>query len=97
MDGLTLHDYAADVAGVIRELDLAPALVLGHAYGNRIARTVAADSPDLVRGVIVVAAGGRIEPKPEAQKALMTLFTPTASEAEVLDAMRWMVGDPRTP
>jgi pimeloyl-ACP methyl ester carboxylesterase len=43
MEGLTPHDFAADVAGVIEGLDLAPAFVLGHALGNRIARTVAAD------------------------------------------------------
>lgn len=92
--GLTLHDFAGDVAGVIQELDLAPGFVLGHAFGNRIARTVAADRPELVRGVILVAAGGKVEPRPEAQQALATLFTPTASEAEVLEAMRWMVGAP---
>jgi len=39
MDGLTLHDLAGDVAGLIQELDLAPGFVLGHAFGNRIART----------------------------------------------------------
>jgi pimeloyl-ACP methyl ester carboxylesterase len=94
MEGLTLHDFATDVAGVIDELDLAPAFVLGHAYGNRIARTVAADRPDVVRGVILIAAGGKVPPGPEAQQALVTLFTPTASEAEVLDAMTWMVGSP---
>jgi pimeloyl-ACP methyl ester carboxylesterase len=94
MEGLTLHDFAADVAGVIEEVADGPALVLGHAFGNRIARTVAADRPDLVRGVILIAAGGKIDPSPEAQRALMTLFTPSASEADVLDAMRWMVGDP---
>lgn len=94
MDGLTLHDFAADIAGVIEGLDLVPAYVLGHAFGNRIARTVAADRPELVRGVILVSAGGKVDPRPEAQRALQTLFTPTASEAEVLDAMRWMVGSP---
>jgi pimeloyl-ACP methyl ester carboxylesterase len=94
MDGLTLHDYAADVAGVIEQLDAAPAYVLGHAYGNRVARTVAADRPDLVRGVVLVAAGGKVPPAPEAQQALATLFTPTATQDELLDAMRWMVGDP---
>jgi pimeloyl-ACP methyl ester carboxylesterase len=93
-EGLTLHDLGDDVAGVIEALDAAPAFVLGHAYGNRVARTVAADHPDLVRGVILVAAGGKVEPRPEAQQALMTLFTPTASEDEVLDAMAWMVGSP---
>lgn len=94
MSDLTLHDFAADVAGVIEELGLAPANVLGHAFGNRIARTVAADHPELVRAVILVAAGGKVEPQPEAQRALQTLFTPSASEADVLDAMRWMVGAP---
>jgi pimeloyl-ACP methyl ester carboxylesterase len=82
------------VAAVIEELDLAPAYVLGHAYGNRIARMVAADRPDLVRGVVLVAAGGKVAPRAEAQQALRTLFTPTASDSEVLEAMKWMVGTP---
>ncbi|NPD06546.1 alpha/beta hydrolase [Nocardioides sp. zg-1308] len=94
MEDLTLHDYASDVAGVAQELGLAPTVVLGHAFGNRIARTVAADRPDLVRGVVLVSAGGKVEPVPEAQRALATLFTPTATEAEVVEAMRWMVGSP---
>lgn len=94
MQGLTLHDYAADIAGVIEGLDAAPAFVLGHAFGNRVARTVAADRPDLVRGVILVAAGGKVEPRLEAQHALQTLFTPTSSDAEIFDAMQWMVGSP---
>jgi pimeloyl-ACP methyl ester carboxylesterase len=94
MEGLTFHDFAIDVAGVIDDLDVGPAFVLGHAYGNRIARTVAADYPDKVRGVILIAAGGKVAPSPDAQLALKTVFTPTSSEAAVLDAMRWMVGDP---
>jgi pimeloyl-ACP methyl ester carboxylesterase len=94
MEGLTLHDFAADVAGVIEGLGLAPTFVLGHAFGNRVARTVAADRAELVRGVILVSAGGKVEPRPEAQRALVTLFTPTATESDVLDAMKWMVGSP---
>jgi pimeloyl-ACP methyl ester carboxylesterase len=94
MEGLTFHDFATDVAVVIDDLDVGPAYVLGHAYGNRIARTVAADHPAKVRGVILIAAGGKVDPSPDAQLALRTLFTPTSSDAEVLDAMRWMVGDP---
>jgi pimeloyl-ACP methyl ester carboxylesterase len=94
MEGLTLHDFAADIAGVIEDLDLAPAVVLGHAYGNRVARTVAADRPDLVSAVVLVAAGGKVNPGPEAQQALATIFTPTSSEPEILDAMKWMVGSP---
>jgi pimeloyl-ACP methyl ester carboxylesterase len=60
--GASLHDLAADVAGVIQGLGWAPAHVLGHAFGNRVARCLAADRPDLVRSVILLAAGGLIGP-----------------------------------
>jgi pimeloyl-ACP methyl ester carboxylesterase len=62
LEGVTLHDLAADVAGVIESLGCAPAHILGHAFGNRIARCLAADRPSLVRSVILLAAGGLIGP-----------------------------------
>jgi pimeloyl-ACP methyl ester carboxylesterase len=88
MTGLTYHDLAADVAGVIDALDIAPAILLGHAFGNRIARTVAADTPEHLRGVILVAAGGKVGPRPEAARAL------SQRTADPLDRMKWMVGSP---
>ena len=54
----------------------------------------AADYPDLVRTVILLAAGGKVAPQPEAQKALQTIFDPNASDEEYLAAMHYMVGDP---
>jgi pimeloyl-ACP methyl ester carboxylesterase len=60
--GVTLHTLAADVAGVIQELKLGPANVAGHAFGNRVARTLAADHPELVHSVILFAAGGKVPP-----------------------------------
>jgi pimeloyl-ACP methyl ester carboxylesterase len=62
LEGVTLHDLAADVAGVIEALECGPAHVLGHAFGNRIARCLAADYPTLVRSVILLAAGGLVAP-----------------------------------
>lgn len=59
MDGLDLHDLARDVAEVLERLDAAPAVVAGHAFGHYVARVLAADRPDLVRGVAVLAAGAR--------------------------------------
>lgn len=56
MHGITLHDLARDIAGVIEELGEVPAIVLGHAFGSRIARLVAADHPHLVRGIVLAAA-----------------------------------------
>lgn len=56
MQGLTLHDLAADVAAVITAAGLSKAVVAGHAFGNFVARTLATDRPDLVCGVALVAA-----------------------------------------
>ena len=58
-EGITLHTLADDVAGVIQALKLGPTNVAGHAFGNRVARTLAADHPELVHTVILFAAGGK--------------------------------------
>jgi len=56
MTGLTLHHLASDVAAIIQAENLAPTAIAGHAYGNFVARTLASDRPDLVRGVALIAA-----------------------------------------
>src|ERR1700747_2451358 len=58
LDGATLHDLAGDVAGVITAIGRGPAHLVGHAFGNRIARCLAADQPSLVQSVTLIAAGG---------------------------------------
>ena len=55
MTGLTLHDLADDVAASIRAHGTPPAVVLGHAYGNMLARLLATDHPDLVCGLVLAA------------------------------------------
>jgi len=59
MENLTLHDFAADVADVIAAEGAEPAVVLGHAFGQWVARTLATDRPDLVRGVVLAAAAAK--------------------------------------
>jgi pimeloyl-ACP methyl ester carboxylesterase len=56
MQGVTLHDLAADIARVIRQLGGSHSIVLGHAFGHGVARMIAVDSPGLVRGLILAAA-----------------------------------------
>lgn len=56
MHGLTLHDFARDMAAVIDVNGRGPAVMAGHAFGNFVARTTAADFPKLVRAVILLAA-----------------------------------------
>src|SRR5262249_41794386 len=62
LDGITVHDLAADVAGVLEAIDCGPAHLVGHAFGNRIAPCLAVDQPPLVRSVTLLAAGGLIGP-----------------------------------
>jgi 3-oxoadipate enol-lactonase len=47
-----LEDCAADAAAVLRELELAPALIVGYSMGGAIAQLVARDHPDVVRGLV---------------------------------------------
>lgn len=88
LDGLTLHDLAADIASVIEALDIAPAHVVGHAFDNRIARCLATDRPDLVKSLILLAAGWSAGPTPEGQAAFGEMLRPDASEDERLAAVR---------
>ncbi len=62
MTGLTLHDFARDVAAVIAHAGGGPAVVAGHAFGNWVARMTAADHPRLVRGVAILAAAAKSYP-----------------------------------
>jgi pimeloyl-ACP methyl ester carboxylesterase len=58
----TFHDLAADVAEVLEAagLDAAERVhVVGHALGNRVARTFAMDYPRRIQTLTLVAAGGK--------------------------------------
>lgn len=59
LGNLDLHDLAGDVAAVVEHFDAGPAVLAGHAFGHYVARVLAAERPDLVRGVAVLAAGAR--------------------------------------
>jgi pimeloyl-ACP methyl ester carboxylesterase len=48
-----LVDCAADAAATLRELGVAPAIVVGYSMGGAIAQLIARDHPDVVRGLVV--------------------------------------------
>ena len=62
MKGLSLHDLANDIAAVVRHEGGGPAVIIGHAFGNWVARMTAVDHPRLVRGVAIVAAAAKAYP-----------------------------------
>jgi len=88
LQGLTLHDWAADVASVIEATGGEPATVIGHAFGNRVARMVAADHPRMVKQLILIAAGGAVPPPPEIMEALDRVFDERLSRPEHLAAVK---------
>jgi pimeloyl-ACP methyl ester carboxylesterase len=92
--GVSLQTMADDVAGVIQALKLGPVHVVGNDFGNRVARVLASSHPDLARSAILLAAGGKVPPKPPAAHALNVIFNPASSDAEVLGAMKYMVANP---
>jgi N-formylmaleamate deformylase len=51
--GYGYPDHAADVAGVIDALDLAPPIVFGHSMGAGTATVLAARHPDRVRALVL--------------------------------------------
>lgn len=63
MEELSIHDFAEDVAAVLDHENTGPILVVGHAWGSQPARMLAADRPDLIRGVVMAAASaGKMPP-----------------------------------
>ena len=48
-----LVDCAADAAAALRQLELAPALVVGYSMGGAIAQLIARDHPDVASGIVL--------------------------------------------
>jgi pimeloyl-ACP methyl ester carboxylesterase len=86
-EGISYHDLAADVAAVIRA-EGGRAVIGGHAYGQKIGRTVAMDHPDLVRAVIMLAGAGRAIIPPDVRKAIMASGDLTLSRADRIEALK---------
>ncbi len=96
VEGLTLRDNALDVTAAIETVGAAPAIVVGFAYGNRVARMIASERPDLVRGVVLVAAGGKYPPKPEVLATLRKVQDRSLPLAQRAEAARTVLYGPRS-
>jgi len=89
MENLTLHDLAADAAAVIEEIGSGnPAVAVGHAFGQRVCRMLAADRPDLVSAVIMLAAGGKVPPSEEIWTTLRACFDLSLPQDARMDYVR---------
>ncbi len=104
MTGLTLHDLAADVAAVVEAERLGRVLLVGHAFGNWVARVLLNDRPEQVRAIVILAAAITTEIDPGIRASINGSFDMSLTEAERLahlqrgyfapghDASVWLAG-----
>jgi pimeloyl-ACP methyl ester carboxylesterase len=82
--GVNLHDVAADLVALLGDEGVTTFHIIGHAFGNRLARVVASDFPDLIASLTLLAAGGYVPGPPDAMASLVACFDASLSEAERL-------------
>ena len=76
----TLFDFADDLAAVVNSEGIErPVTVIGHAFGNRIARAFASRYPQRVRSLVLLAAGDA-GPPPEIRNAIFKALIHTLPE-----------------
>jgi pimeloyl-ACP methyl ester carboxylesterase len=85
-----LHDCSNDIAAVIEAEQAAPAILVGHAFGNRVSRLLATIRPDLVRGVVLVAANvGHAPSPPQVREAIRNSANVTLPDELRLQALSY--------
>lgn len=88
MEGLTLRDYAADVVAAIDAAGGGKAILVGHAFGNRVARAVAAYHPDRAIAVVCLGASGKVGPTPDIAAAIERGKAKDATREQRAEALR---------
>jgi pimeloyl-ACP methyl ester carboxylesterase len=86
--GSTLFDLARDTMGRLDDAGVTSAHLIGHAFGNRLARAVATIAPDRVSSLTLLAAGGHVPIPPAIGRALALCFALSPGSPEQLDAVR---------
>lgn len=80
-EGYDPRTLASDVAGVIRSLGIADAVIVGHGWGGLVAWSMAVLEPEVVRGVVPIAS-----PHPRRMRAALL------ASGQQRRAMSYMVG-----
>ncbi len=93
----TLADLADDVAAAIEAEGGGPVVVAGAAFGNRVARMLAVRRPELVRALVLMAAGGRFPPAPEAMAMLRRVQDRSVPQEQRIEAARLVLFSPGSP
>ncbi|MEP9351001.1 alpha/beta hydrolase [Xanthobacter sp. KR7-225] len=86
-----LQDLGNDVWTVADQLGLKRAYILGQNFGNRVSRAVSSLQPERVIGLVLLAAGGEIQPDKATWDAFWKMYDPALPQdqhrAAVADVM----------
>lgn len=88
LENLNIYDHAHDIAVIISEMPGAAAHVVGHAFGNIVARALATEWPGAVRSLALLAAGGEVPGEKEANRALLRCYQLDLPQHERIEAIR---------
>ncbi len=88
VEDLRLEQLADDHAAALLALGVERAVVIGHAFGNRVARMLAARHPEVISGVVLLACGGMIPMPAEMWPSFDIVFDESRSARDRLDAVR---------
>lgn len=87
MEAATLPDLGNDVWMVADKLGFDRIYMLGQNFGNRVSRTVSYLHPDRVIGLMLLAAGGEIEPDKATWDEFAKVFDPSLPPERHLQAV----------
>lgn len=80
----TLHDLSAEVVNRLDSEGVDSFHLIGHAFGNRLSRCITADFNSRVESLVLLAAGGLVEPEEHVWQSLAECFNPELSAEEHL-------------
>lgn len=78
----TLFDIGGELWDIADQLGIENTVVLGHAFGNRVARTFSTIRPSSVSALILLACGGEIHASNQVTEVFMRIFDSSRSESE---------------
>ncbi|MFD0988273.1 alpha/beta fold hydrolase [Methyloligella solikamskensis] len=87
METVKLQDLGNDVWMVADQLGLDKVFMLGQNFGNRVSRTVSSLQPDRVIGLMLLAAGGEIQPSKATWAEFEKMYDPSLSPEEHREAV----------
>jgi len=82
----SVRSYADAVARWMKSVGIDQAVIAGHSMGGAIAQMLAIEYPKLVRALILVATGAKLEVN---QNLLFKLSTPATTPSAVDDIIKW--------